>query len=94
MTLKEIIMNGQLKRVRPTVEHIEAVTTTVRTMAISSQQVLVTLTIRPVAPTTIQPAPHFTCSAESCYESKIADKLSVNCQAKFNKNSHIKLSNW
>ena len=77
MTLKEIIGNGQLKRIGPTIERFEAVTTTVPTLAISTQQVTATPAIRPIASTSIRLAPHFTCSAESCYEFKKADKLRI-----------------
>ena len=58
-------MNGQLKRLRPTIERLEAVATAVRTMAISTQQAIVALAIRPLATTTLRPVPHFTCNAET-----------------------------
>ena len=70
-------MNGQLKRFRPTVERIEADTTTMQAMAISTQQVAATMAILPLAATAVRLAPHFTCSAESCYEFKKADKLRI-----------------
>lgn len=68
-------MNGQLKRVRPAVERVEAVAATVQAMAISTQQVTAPTAIRPIASAAIRLAPHFTCSAEPCYEFKKADKL-------------------
>ena len=68
-------MNGQLKRFRPAFERVEAVSTTMQAVAFSTQQVTATATVRPVATTTIRLAPHFTCSAEPCYEFKKADKL-------------------
>lgn len=68
-------MNGQLKRFRPAFERVEAVSTTMQAMAISTQQVTAATTLRPLATSTIRLAPHFTCSAEPCYEFKKADKL-------------------
>ena len=59
-------MNGQQKRFLPTIERFEAVATTfLRSMAISTRRVTATTSVRPVAPTTIRPAPHFTCNAET-----------------------------
>ncbi len=65
MTLKAIIVNGQQKRILAAVELIEAVTTTIRAVAFSTQQAFVTASLRPLAATTTRLAPHFTCSAES-----------------------------
>ena len=65
MILKEIIMNGQLKRLLPTIERLEAVTTLMLTVAFSTQQVTATTTFRPIATAHIRPAPHFTCNAET-----------------------------
>ena len=65
MILKEIIMNGQLKRDRPALERVEAVTTAVRAMAISTQQVTAAAALRPIATAAVRPAPHFTCNAET-----------------------------
>ena len=65
MILKEIIMNGQMKRIGPTIERFEALITTMRAMAISAQQVIVTTAIRLVAAASVRPAPHFTCNAET-----------------------------
>lgn len=71
-------MNGQHKRVLTTFEYFEAVTTALPTMATSAQRATVTTTIRSASTTvTFRLAPHFTCSAESCYESENAIKLRI-----------------
>ena len=70
-------MNGQLKRILPTIEHIEAATTTLQGLAISTQRVTASTTVRLIAASTFRPVPHFTCSAEPCYEFKKADKLRI-----------------
>ena len=78
MTLKAITMNGHHKRILPTVELFEAVTTTMQGMATSTQRASVTAAaIRPTRTDTVRLAPHFTCSAESCYESENAIKLRI-----------------
>ena len=77
MTLKVIIWNGQPKRILPTVERIEAVTISVQALVTSTQRSAVTSTIRPTRTASIRLAPHFTCSAESCYESENAIKLRI-----------------
>ena len=74
MTLKVIILNGHHKRVLPAFEFIEAVTTTLQAMASSTQRATVITPVRPTRTATIRLAPHFTCSAESCYESENAIK--------------------
>ena len=66
-------MNGQLKRIRPTFERVEAVLAPMQAMAFSTQQVAATTTVRPLATAAVRLAPHFTCSAEPCYEFKKAD---------------------
>ena len=78
MTLKAITMNGHHKRFLPTIERFEAVTATLQTMANSAQRASVTTTaLRTTRASAIRLAPHFTCSAESCYESENAIKLRI-----------------
>ena len=77
MTLKVITMNGQHKRILPAVEFFEAITTTRQALASSPQRATVTTTIRPTFTATFRLVPHFTCSAESCYESENAIKLRI-----------------
>ena len=64
MTLKAITMNGHHKRILPTFELVEAVTTTLRAVAASSQRATVMATVLPSRSASIRLAPHFTCSAE------------------------------
>ena len=52
-------MNGQLKRILPTVEQIEVLTTAMRTMDISTQRVVAGAMIRPLRTATFRPVPHF-----------------------------------
>ena len=72
-------MNGQRKRFLPAFEFLEAFTTsTMQAMATSAQRATVTTTFRSTPRTaTFRLAPHFTCSAESCYESENAIKLRI-----------------
>lgn len=70
-------MNRQHKRILPAIELIEAVATAMPTMAPSTQRASVASAIRPARAATVRLAPHFTCSAESCYESENAIKLRI-----------------
>ena len=58
-------MIGQRKRILPSFEFFEAVTTTLRTVASSAQRAAVSATFRPTRSATIRLAPHFTCNAET-----------------------------
>ena len=70
-------MNGHHKRIIPAVELLEAVSTSMQTVATSTQRATVTSTIQPTRTASFRLAPHFTCSAESCYESENAIKLRI-----------------
>ena len=70
-------MNLQLKRILLTIEFSEAVATTMQVVITSSQRVFVTTILRPLRSASFRLAPHFTCSAESCYESENAIKLRI-----------------
>ena len=72
-------MNIQHKRILPTLERIEAFTPTIQALAASPQRAPVTTAIRPPSrsASALRLAPHFTCSAESCYESENAIKLRI-----------------
>ena len=70
-------MNGQHKRILPALELFEAVTTAMQTLATSTQRATIAASIRPARSAAIRLAPHFTCSAESCYESENAIKLRI-----------------
>ena len=77
MTLRVIIRNIQHKRILPTFELSEAGTTSLQAVATSTQRATVTASIRPTRAAPLRLAPHFTCSAESCYESENAIKLRI-----------------
>ena len=77
MTLKAITMNGQPKRFLTAVELIEAVATPVQRVTSSAQRASVPTAVRTPRTATFRLVPHFTCSAESCYESENAIKLRI-----------------